>query len=163
MSENERKNDGTRIGDAEREAAIMRLSEAHALGQLDLDEFNERTATASAAKTAGDLAPLLSDLPDGQVVTAPSRSPSPARSSDAAPANGHLDRDELRRRADSGDDDAQRRVAMAALSTWVLVAFITTTVWLATGFGGSGGFWPMWPMIGLGIPLVAALARWKIK
>ncbi len=163
MSENDRKDDRTRIGDAERESVIMRLSEAHALGQLDVEEFNERTATASAAKTAGDLAPLLADLPGDQALTTPSHTPKPARSSDGAHADRLVDREELRRRADNGDEAAQRRVAMAALSTWLVVAFITTAVWLATGFGGDGGFWPIWPMIGLGIPLAAALARWKIK
>lgn len=165
MTENDRKDDTTRIGDAEREAAIMRLSEAHALGQLDVDEFNERTATASAAKTAAALTPLLSDLPDSHVVAKSPPPHTPARSPHNAAAGTDRDsgREELRRRADEGDEDAQRRVAMAALGTWLLVAFITTAVWLATGFGGDGGFWPMWPMIGLGIPLVASLVRWKIK
>ncbi|PRZ31397.1 uncharacterized protein DUF1707 [Antricoccus suffuscus] len=144
----------------------MRLSEAHALGQLDVNEFNERTAIASTAKTAGDLAPLLADLPGGQAVPKPAPRHTPSLSSYATVVgtDWHDGRDELRRRADEGDEDAQRRVAMAALSTWVLVAFITTAVWLATGFGGDhGGFWPIWPMIGLGIPLVAAMARWKFK
>lgn len=154
MSNDER----TRIGDAEREDAIMRLSEAHALGQLDATEFNERTSAASEAKTAGDLARLLEDLPHNPTVIA-TPPPAPVRTPPA-------DRHELHQRAAEGDEDAQRKVAMTALGTWVLISVITTAIWLATsltGQGASGYFWPIWPMIGLGIPLVTALARWKLK
>lgn len=53
-----------RIGDAEREIAIGRLSLAHSLGQLDVDEYAERNEAAVNAKTRDDLAALTVDLPD---------------------------------------------------------------------------------------------------
>ncbi|PRZ44153.1 uncharacterized protein DUF1707 [Antricoccus suffuscus] len=53
-----------RIGDAEREIVIGRLSLAHSLGQLDADEYAERNEAAVNAKTRNDLADLTSDLPD---------------------------------------------------------------------------------------------------
>ena len=53
-----------RIGDAEREAAITALGEHFAAGRIDKDEYDERSTTAWAAKTAADLAPLFADLPN---------------------------------------------------------------------------------------------------
>lgn len=53
-----------RIGDAEREIVIGRLSLAHSLGQLDADEYTERNEAAVNAKTRNDLADLTVDLPD---------------------------------------------------------------------------------------------------
>ena len=39
----------------------------------------------------------------------------------------------------------------------VLVSAVTIVVWLAIG---GGYFWPMWPMLGLGIGLLAA--AWQV-
>lgn len=52
-----------RIGDAERQAAVDRLSDHYVAGRLDETEFNERMDKALRAKTAEDLAPLFADLP----------------------------------------------------------------------------------------------------
>lgn len=53
----------SRIGDAERDAAIDRLSDHFAAGRLDLDEFEERSARVLRAKTQADLDQLFVDLP----------------------------------------------------------------------------------------------------
>jgi hypothetical protein len=52
-----------RIGDAERDAVTTALHEHFAQGRLDRDELDERLEAALAAKTAGDLRPILHDLP----------------------------------------------------------------------------------------------------
>ena len=52
-----------RIGDAEREAAVQALGEHFAAGRLTKDEFDERSASAYAARTASALRPLFVDLP----------------------------------------------------------------------------------------------------
>ncbi len=52
-----------RIGDAEREEAARALGEHFATGRLDRGEYDERLASAFAAKTWGDLAPVFRDLP----------------------------------------------------------------------------------------------------
>lgn len=52
-----------RIGDDERRVASDRLAAAYARGQLDLEEYEERLQQAHAARTAGELEPLLHDLP----------------------------------------------------------------------------------------------------
>lgn len=68
--------DATRIGDAEREAAIQALQHHLSAGRIDLDEFDERAARVAAARTRGELAPLFADLPEphalGAVAPAPS-------------------------------------------------------------------------------------------
>ncbi|MBV8432051.1 MAG: DUF1707 domain-containing protein [Solirubrobacterales bacterium] len=52
-----------RASDAERERAAERLRGSHAEGRLDLTEFQERLERCYAAKTHGQLAELVSDLP----------------------------------------------------------------------------------------------------
>lgn len=53
-----------RIGDAERDAAVKRLREHHAVGRLAPYEFNERMEAALQARTQADLEPLFADLPE---------------------------------------------------------------------------------------------------
>ncbi|MBF6172465.1 DUF1707 domain-containing protein [Nocardia blacklockiae] len=52
-----------RIGTAEREQAMARLSDHFAAGRLSVAEFDERSAVVAAAVTRGDLAPVFADLP----------------------------------------------------------------------------------------------------
>ena len=54
---------GIRASDHDRESAVEILRDAYTAGRLNLDEFDERTTTAYAAKTWGDLRELTSDLP----------------------------------------------------------------------------------------------------
>jgi len=53
-----------RIGDADRQHAAAALGEHLAAGRLELDEYDERVASAYAARTSGDLSRLFVDLPD---------------------------------------------------------------------------------------------------
>lgn len=53
-----------RIGDAEREHALRALGEHFSAGRLDVDEYGERTAQASTARTRSELVALFADLPD---------------------------------------------------------------------------------------------------
>jgi hypothetical protein len=52
-----------RIGDAERDAAAADLGEHFTAGRLTLDELHERLEAVFAAKTFGQLAGIMSDLP----------------------------------------------------------------------------------------------------
>ncbi|GAB2961323.1 DUF1707 domain-containing protein [Amycolatopsis acidiphila] len=54
---------GMRIGDADRETALTALGEHMSAGRIDLDEYGERSAKVTAAKTRGELAELFDDLP----------------------------------------------------------------------------------------------------
>jgi hypothetical protein len=69
-----------RISDTEREDAITKLGEHLSVGRLGVDEYGERTAQVTAAKTRGELLALFKDLPDprprfGQTLAAPSPLP----------------------------------------------------------------------------------------
>jgi Domain of unknown function (DUF1707) len=52
-----------RVGDAERDAAAADLGEHYAAGRLTLDELNERLESVFAARTYGQLARVMADLP----------------------------------------------------------------------------------------------------
>lgn len=52
-----------RIGDAERDAAMVQLREHFAAGRLTLDELTERIDYALTAKTQRQLEVLMADLP----------------------------------------------------------------------------------------------------
>lgn len=62
-----------RIGHAEREQAVERLTEHYGRGHLELDELDERLAGAQTAKTQADLDLLFADMPD-----LPKAEPAPA-------------------------------------------------------------------------------------
>lgn len=73
-----------RASDRERDAATHRLQDAFAEGRLDDAEFDVRMRTALSARTRGELAGLLADLPP-----APAAAPGTAVSP-AAPRPGRL-------------------------------------------------------------------------
>lgn len=52
-----------RVGDEERQAALVRLGTAVAEGRLTAAEFEERSTAAASARTTTDLEPLTADLP----------------------------------------------------------------------------------------------------
>ena len=63
MSEQDSSGSGVRASDAERDAVVGRLNRAVGEGRLTMDEFSGRLELAYAARTRGDLDPLLRDLP----------------------------------------------------------------------------------------------------
>ncbi|XVV03043.1 DUF1707 SHOCT-like domain-containing protein [Actinosynnema sp. CA-248983] len=69
-----------RIGDAERQQAMELLGEHLSEGRLDVDEYGDRTARVTTAKTRGDVLALFGDLPEphprfAQVAPLPSSVP----------------------------------------------------------------------------------------
>lgn len=54
---------GIRASHGDREAVVAVLRDAYVAGRLTLDEFDERTTTAYAGKTWGELRVLTADLP----------------------------------------------------------------------------------------------------
>lgn len=59
-----------RVSDADRNGTLRRLHNAVALGLIDIDEFEERSALVSQARLHSDLAALVGDLPGpGAIVT----------------------------------------------------------------------------------------------
>jgi hypothetical protein len=56
-----------RVSDAERDVTLRTLGDHAAVGRLTLDELEERSGRALVAKTRGELAALITDLPAGRV------------------------------------------------------------------------------------------------
>jgi hypothetical protein len=70
-----------RASDADREVVVATLRDAYTAGRLTMEEFDERTTLAYAAKTWGDLRRLTADLPAQPVLGAdvPGRNLPPAQ------------------------------------------------------------------------------------
>jgi hypothetical protein len=70
-----------RASDADRDRVAALLREHHAAGRLTVEEFQERLNAAFAAKTMGELAELMTDLPAIDLYQLPDHSikPRPAK------------------------------------------------------------------------------------
>ena len=70
-----------RVSDAERDETLRILGDHASVGRLTLDELEERSSRALAAKTRGELATLVGDLPQeaGQGRPAPTTARKPVR------------------------------------------------------------------------------------
>jgi hypothetical protein len=117
---------GLRASDAERESAVTLLREHGAAGRLDVPELEQRVAGAYAAKTHGDLAALLRDLPDAQL-PAPRPASGPQR---AAPRD---------------------RLEEGGWAAFAVVNVILVAIW---AFTGADYFWPGWVMASWALALV---------
>ncbi|GAA4889868.1 DUF1707 SHOCT-like domain-containing protein [Actinomycetospora straminea] len=110
-----------RIGTAERDAAMAALDAHLEAGRLDVEEYGERSARAAEARTAADLEPLFTDLPDP-------RPPFGAAPAPAVPATpGTTERDPVARR----EPGALARYGPAisgALPIIALVLFLTVPI-----------------------------------
>ena len=73
---------GIRASDSDREHVVEILRDAYSTGRLTMAEFDERTSTAFAARTWGELRTLTADLP--QQAKLELAHPAPER--DAAPS-----------------------------------------------------------------------------
>src|SRR5215207_4266438 len=93
--------DEMRAADADRQAVADKLKAALDEGRLDLHEYDERLQQAYAAKTYGDLRPLLDDLPSAAVPVPAQREPS---------GSGVV--------RDASDADVTRRWLLGVWSSW---------------------------------------------
>jgi len=111
-----------RIGDAERDVAMVQLREHFAAGRLTFDELTERIDAALIAKTQRQIDRLMADLP---------RPPRPSRAARAEPA------------VPAPAADAGRFLVFAmllfALATWILIM-----AWMSR-YSHMGGEYPFPP------------------
>ena len=115
-----------RASDAEREHHAELLREHAAQGRLTVDELDERLDRVYTARTLGELAPVVADLP------------SRPRCGASAPSAG------------------ARTRAVPSSAAYLAVNLVLIVIWAATG---AGYFWPLWPLLGWGIGLMAPCAR----
>ena len=74
-----------RASDADRQRVADALGQAYADGRLTLQEHTDRVNAAWAAKTVGELDPLLADLAPGGVAAAPGAAVAPVAGSNLQP------------------------------------------------------------------------------
>jgi hypothetical protein len=125
-----------RVSDAERDAAVERLRSAAHEGRLAPEELEERTGRALTARTRGELAAVLGDLPQE---TLP----------DAASGNGTV-----APRGRPSEAVLRRRAAAFLTPNLICIA-----IWAATG---AGSFWPGWVILGTGIAFGTFLVRYAL-
>ncbi|MEU0470668.1 DUF1707 domain-containing protein [Amycolatopsis sp. NPDC006131] len=110
-----------RIGDNDRESALKALGEHLSAGRLDLDEYGDRSAKVTAARTRRDLAELFADLPEPHPVFEQPRQAKAVEKKPDRPPRQWSDR------------PLPQRVAAAAVPfLWVaaiVLAFATSTWW----------------------------------
>lgn len=73
----------TRIGHVERTRAVRRLEQLVHRGYLEVQDFDERSASATTARTRGELDALFRDIPEHAL--APQQKPLPAKRANATP------------------------------------------------------------------------------
>jgi uncharacterized protein DUF1707 len=120
--------DEMRAADADRQAVADQLKAALDEGRLDLHEYDERLQQAYAAKTYGELQPLLGDLPAASVPAPRAAATDPALKTDAT------------------DAEMTRRWLAEVWGSWFFVSGITTVIWLVTCLASTEllYFWPVW-------------------
>ena len=127
-----------RASDAEREKVIAMLREHTARGRLTLDEFDERLGEVYAAKTVGDLQRATRDL---AVTEAPVAPPTPTVSRSSVDVSVPVIR-------------VHGHHKHARVTRYMTLSAILVAIWVMSG---GGYFWPMWPIVILGILTVRRL------
>src|SRR5712691_3931812 len=130
--------DSLRASNADREQIAQRLHAAFGEGRLEVDELDSRLKAAYAAKTVGDLRPLLADLPGAGWQP---EWPAPAAAA-ATPATGPASRSRAPARRGRGADVALRVNAQA----WLTVVLLNVVIWAVVCIGAREViyFWPIW-------------------
>jgi hypothetical protein len=118
-----------RCGDTDREKVVAALRDHYAEGRLTLEEFDQRSDAAYAARTFADLQPLMADLPPAPLQQPPVREPAPAKP--AKPSTGPHFR----------------------IAPWMVIVAVCVFVSVV----GTHGFWPFWLLIPTFIVLTGGL------
>jgi hypothetical protein len=126
-----------RAGDADREQVLERLRVAHVEGRLDAAELDERITATLAARTYGELAALVTDLPGDP--------PSPRPLGVPVPRSSAPPERPSRQAKDLGP----------AVATWVGVTVTMIAVWVVGCVAAGAVVFPWWLLVatpwGLGL------------
>jgi len=127
-----------RASDADREIVRAVLADAYADGRLTRQEYDDRLSTLYGSRTLGEVPPLVTDLvpPDG-----PPAAPAPLLPAD------------LRTRGAR----KWRRDVEESFAAFLFPSVICTVIWIAVA--GRGFFWPVFPMLFLGLNLVKTVVQ----
>ena len=122
---------GVRVGDREREKVIARLGQAFTQGYLSIPDYETRLGQAFEAQTVGALGEVLGDLPVGRIA-----------------------RNDPQRHAARAA--AARRGVRIHLAAYLAASLLMIGMWLAVALSvGAWYFWPVWPILGMGIGVIS--------
>jgi hypothetical protein len=126
-----------RASDADREIVRAVLAEAYSDGRLTREEYDGRLDTLYGSRTLSEVSSLVADLvpPDG-----PPTAPAPLYSAD------------LRARGAS----KWRKDVEESVAAFLIPSIICTVIWIVVG---GGFFWPMIPMLLLGLNLTKTVVQ----
>jgi hypothetical protein len=130
-------NASMRASDADREVVRAVLVDAYGDGRLTREEYDDRLSTLYGSRTLGELPSLVADL-------------MPADSSPAVPAPPHPA--DLRARGAR----KWRRDVEESIAAFLVPSAICTVIWILVG---GGFFWPVFPMLFLGLNLVKTVVQ----
>jgi hypothetical protein len=122
--------DDLRAGDADRDRTIALIREAYTEGRLDNAEFETRMGSAQQARTYGELAELVRDLPVQPPTAATVAVPTSTPAAPPVPV-------------ETDEEDGNLRKGWAA---WVGVGVLVNVIWLGTWITGDEGTPPYWPI-----------------
>ena len=126
---------GMRAGTADRNLVLEALSEAYGDGRLEREELDERTDAVHAAKTLGELPPLLSDL----IPTTTALTPGPGSDVHAEAVAKY---------------ERSRREALMSFLTPTLICWV---IWALTMPGGFA--WPLFVTVPTSLGLIGTVVR----
>lgn len=124
-----------RASDSDRELTLSLLADAYADGRLDRAEYDARCDTALTLRRLGEVVPLVVDL----VVPGAPRGRGASAREEAV--------------------ELYRREVRDARNGFVMVSLVCLGVWgaVAIGTGSLQLFWPVFPIVGVGLGWVGAL------
>ena len=127
-----------RASDADREIVRAMLAEAYADGRLTREEYDDRLNTLYGSRTLGEVPSLVTDLvpPDG-----PPTAPAPPLPADPRTRGARR----------------WRRDVEESFVAFLVPSIICTVIWIA--INGGGFFWPVFPMLFLGLNLVKTVVQ----
>lgn len=143
--------DTIRASDADRENVVSILRDAYTAGRLTLTEFDERTTSAFAARTWGDLRSLTGDLPEQAALQMNLPRPQQLPAPNAAAKAGMPDHGRQAAGAGGGWHGASRIIpALPIVFVWLSVAlfahsaaaFVPIVVLLLIGLKSAAGHHP---------------------
>jgi len=127
-----------RASDADREIVRAVLAEAYADGRLTREEYDDRLNTLYGSRTLGEVPSLVADLvpSDG-----PPTAPAPLLPADPRTRGARK----------------WRRDVEESFVAFLVPSIICTVIWIA--INGGGFFWPVFPMLFLGLNLVKTVVQ----
>ena len=146
------------IGDADRARAQDRLSRSVGLGELGLEEFDDRLQAVLRARTDVELRRLLVDLPSAAGVLHDPPTAWSAPTTPTVPASAQVpvrptpvSRSSTRARP-TPTGRSPRSGAADAWVRWAALAALLIVVWLAVGIPTGAWYpWPIWPILGTAV------------